>query len=79
MGKANRAAYDCSAVHFIADDTAAFTTGLGLVVDASSLLGGSRPKRYALIVEDGKVIHIAVEENMPDVIVTSADSILALL
>jgi len=64
-------------VHFIADDTSAFTAGLGLIFDASPLLGGPRSKRYALIVDEGRVTHIAVEQNAPDVTVTAADVILA--
>lgn len=34
-------------------------------------------KRYALIVDEGRVTHIAVEQNAPDVTVTAADVILA--
>jgi len=65
-------------IHFIADDKAAFTAALGLMFDATPLLGGPRAMRYVLIVEDGKVTHSAVEQSPPDVTVTAAEKILAL-
>jgi len=63
-------------VHFCADDQAAFISALGLVFDATPFLGGPRSKRFALIVENGKVSFIAVEEEPPKVTVTAADAIL---
>ncbi|KAF9447088.1 Redoxin [Macrolepiota fuliginosa MF-IS2] len=66
-------------VQFIADDKAAFTGSIGLLFDASARLGGPRSKRYAIVVDDGKVGSIAVEEVPSDLKVTDATTILALL
>ncbi|GJJ10661.1 hypothetical protein Clacol_004888 [Clathrus columnatus] len=66
-------------VHFIADDQGSLSTALGLLFDATPLLGGPRSKRAALIVEDGKVLDILVEAAPPDVILTKADNVLSKL
>ncbi|KAH8113044.1 Redoxin-domain-containing protein [Phellopilus nigrolimitatus] len=68
-----------TSVRFVADDKGEFTAGVGMLFDASGLLGGPRSKRYVLVAEDGKVTHVAVEESPPDVSVTKADAILAQL
>ena len=41
---------------------AAFTTGLGLEFDGSMANLGTRSKRYAMIVDDGTVTKLAVED-----------------
>lgn len=41
-----------SNVHFLADDTAAFTGAVGLLFDASGLLGGPRSQRYVIVVSN---------------------------
>ncbi|KAF8808938.1 Redoxin [Phlegmacium glaucopus] len=64
-------------IHFIADDKGAFVSSLGLIFDASGLLGGPRSKRFAIITEGNKVLSVAVEKAPPNVDVTSAESILA--
>ncbi|GHJ85312.1 hypothetical protein NliqN6_1714 [Naganishia liquefaciens] len=66
-------------VKFVADDSGAFASATGLVFDAQALLGGPRAKRSLLIIEDGKVAHVAVEEDVTKVTVTSAESALAAL
>ncbi|KAF8581186.1 Redoxin [Ramaria rubella] len=66
-------------IHFIADDKGAFTSAIGLIFDASPLLGGPRAKRYALIVDNGKVTSVHVESSPSDVKETAADKILAVL
>jgi len=63
-------------VHFLADDTGAFTTASGLSFDASGLLGGHRSQRYAAVVKDGVVEHIFIENEAPSVTVTKADAVL---
>jgi len=64
-------------VHFLADDTGAFTKAAGLSFDASGLLGGTRSQRYAAIVNNGVVEHIFVEDEAPSVTVTGAEKVLA--
>jgi len=49
-------------VRMLADPLAAFTKALGLDVDAAAL-GGTRSKRYAMVVEDGKVTELQVEPD----------------
>ncbi|CEH17331.1 related to peroxisomal membrane protein 20 [Ceraceosorus bombacis] len=65
------------AIHFLADDTGAFTRSAGLDFDASGLLGNQRSQRYVAIVEDGVVKHLAKEDEAPNVTVTAADKVLA--
>ncbi|PWN51300.1 Redoxin [Violaceomyces palustris] len=68
-----------SKVHFLSDDTGAFTKSLGLDFDATGLLGGVRSQRYVLIVEGGIVKKAFVESHAPDITVTSADNVLKAL
>ncbi|TFY78353.1 hypothetical protein EWM64_g5662 [Hericium alpestre] len=66
-------------IHFIADDRAAFTASLGLLQDATGLLGSPRSKRYAIVTENDVVKHLVVEEDSSKVVSTEAGKILALL
>jgi 2-Cys peroxiredoxin 5 len=49
-------------VRMLADPQAVFTKAVGLDVDAAAL-GGTRSKRYAMVVEDGKVTELQVEPD----------------
>ncbi len=49
-------------VRMLADPAGAFTKALGLDVNAAGL-GGLRSKRYAMVVEDGKITHLDVEPD----------------
>ncbi len=62
----------------LADGSAAFTKALGLDQDLAANGMGVRSKRYAMIVKDGVVKHLAVEQK-PGLDVSSAESILAAL
>jgi len=53
-----------SQIHFLADDTAAFTTASGQLFDASGLLGNKRSNRYAAIVNNGVVEKIFVVSTL---------------
>lgn len=66
-------------IHFLADDTGAFTKSAGMSFDATGLLGGPRSARYAAVVEDGTVQQIFVEDEAPTVSVTKADNVLQAL
>ncbi|KAI0067523.1 Redoxin [Artomyces pyxidatus] len=68
-----------SKVRFIADDQGAFVSSLGLVQDATSLLGGPRAKRFVIIAKNDTVQTVIVEEDSSKVVSTVADSVLALL
>nr|WP_294555863.1 peroxiredoxin [uncultured Rhodopila sp.] len=48
-------------VLLLADGAAAFTKAIGLELDLNARGLGWRSQRYALIAEDGKVTHLAVE------------------
>jgi 2-Cys peroxiredoxin 5 len=49
-------------VRMLADPQAAFTRELGLDVDAAAL-GGTRSKRYSMIIRDGVVTALNVEPD----------------
>ncbi|KAF8892633.1 Redoxin-domain-containing protein [Infundibulicybe gibba] len=66
-------------IHFIADDRAAFVSSLGLVFDASPLLGGPRSKRFVIVTEDDKVVTVASEPNPGQLTITEASKILAVV
>ena len=66
-------------VRFIADDTGEFTSSLGLLFDATGLLGAPRAKRYAIVAQDGNVDYLAIQDDPTQVTSTSAESIYAQL
>jgi peroxiredoxin (alkyl hydroperoxide reductase subunit C) len=63
-------------VIMLADGSAAFTKALGLELDLTARGLGIRSQRYALVVDDGKVTHVAVEAP-GGFEVSKAESILA--
>jgi peroxiredoxin (alkyl hydroperoxide reductase subunit C) len=62
----------------LADGSAALTKALGLELDLTGRHLGIRSQRYALVAEDGKVTHLAVEAP-GGFEVSKAESILASL
>jgi peroxiredoxin len=50
----------------LADGSADFAKALGLEIDLSAFGLGIRSKRYAMIVDDGVVSYIAVEDSPPE-------------
>lgn len=52
-----------SHIRFLADAGGDFTRALGLEFSAADVLGTDRSRRYAIIVEEGKVKSVAVEED----------------
>lgn len=65
-------------VVLLADGSASFTRALGLDIDLSGGGLGVRAKRFALVIEDGVVTNMAVEEGL-GLDVSSADAVLAKL
>jgi peroxiredoxin len=65
-------------VTLIADGSGDFTRAVGLELDASGAGLGIRSQRYAAIVEDGVLKHLAVEKPMKFE-VSSAEAVLAAL
>ncbi|KAI9632827.1 Redoxin-domain-containing protein [Dioszegia hungarica] len=65
-----------TSVKFAADDAGTLAHALGLVLDAQAIFGGPRLKRGAIVIEDGLVKSVVVEENPGAVSVSHADEVL---
>lgn len=76
MGAWAQASGGFGKIHFFADWDGSFTKAIGLDLDLSAGGLGLRSTRYAMIVEDGVVKHIAVEPNPGQATVSGADAIL---
>jgi peroxiredoxin len=50
-------------IHFLSDGAAHFTKAAGLDIDLSEVGLGVRSKRYSMIVENGKITKLNVEES----------------
>ncbi len=71
-------AQNADEILMLADGNGDFTRALDLELDGSGFGLGMRSQRFAMIVEDGVVRHLAVEEG-PGVEISAAESILAQL
>ncbi|MEO9876159.1 MAG: peroxiredoxin [Anderseniella sp.] len=67
------------AVTFLADGSANFTKAIGMELDASGLGLGIRSQRYAMLVDDGEVAVLNLEEVPSSAEASSAEKILAAL
>ena len=65
-------------VLMLADGAAAFNEAMGLTIDLSAGGMGVRSRRYAMIVDDGIVSHLAIEEGRA-FDVSSAESVMSAL
>ncbi|KAI1357421.1 AhpC/TSA family protein [Xylaria arbuscula] len=65
-----------SGIRFLADPTGAFTKALDLGFDVIPVFGNTRSKRYAIVVEDGKVKSVHVEPDNTGTDVSMADKVL---
>ena len=63
-------------IEFLADGNADFAKAIGLDIDMAQGLGFSRSKRYAMIVEDGVVTTLNVEDTPGKADVSSADTLM---
>jgi peroxiredoxin len=61
---------------FLADNNAEFAKGVGLDFDATGGLGGTRSKRYAMLVDDGVVKVLNVETETGKAEVSGADNLI---
>jgi peroxiredoxin len=61
---------------FLADGNCEFTIAIGLEFDASTVGLGERSKRYAMLVDDGVVKVLNVEDAPASAIISSADELL---
>ncbi len=67
------------AVTFLADGSADFTKAIGMELDASGLGLGIRSQRYAMLVDDGVVAVLNLEDVPSSAEASSAEKILAAL
>lgn len=63
-------------IEFLSDGSAEFAKALGLELDASGMGLGIRSKRYSMVVEDGVVKTLNVEEAPGKAEVSGADNLL---
>jgi glutaredoxin/glutathione-dependent peroxiredoxin len=64
---------------FLADGSADFAKALGLELDGSAFCLGIRSKRYAMVVDNGVVKSLAVEDAPGQAAVSGAEALLATL
>ncbi|KAL8633305.1 hypothetical protein Q9189_001026 [Teloschistes chrysophthalmus] len=65
-----------SGIRFLGDPDAKFTEALDLSFESAAIFGNNRSKRYALVVEDGKVKEAYVEPDNTGVDVSAAEKVL---
>ena len=63
-------------IEFLGDPTAEFAKAIGLEFDATAGLGSIRSRRYAMLVDDGVVKVLNVEEKAGVAEITSADNMM---
>ncbi|ESR24926.1 peroxiredoxin [Lutibaculum baratangense] len=66
-------------IDFLADGNAEFARATGLDNDVTSRGQGVRSKRYAMVVDNGEVKDLRVEETPRDTAVSTADQLLSAL
>ncbi len=66
-------------VMMLCDPKVEFTNAIGLTLDLSEFGLGNRSERYSMLVEDGMVTAINVEESILSCDVSSADALLELV
>lgn len=64
------------AVDLLADGNAEFTKSAGLELDLSAFGFGTRCHRFAMVVDNGVVASLAVEDNSSEATVSTAESVL---
>ena len=64
-------------ITLLSDGNAEFTKALGLELDARGMGLGIRSNRYAMLLDDGKITHLVVEENPTKVTITNGEKVLA--
>ena len=79
MGEWRRQSNAMGRVTFLSDGAASYTKALGMEIDLSSRSFGVRSRRYAMLVEDGEVKHLATDDQPGTVTGSSADEMMAVL
>lgn len=65
-------AHGADGIMMLSDGNGDFAAAMGLTLDVSGAGMGSRSKRYAAVIEDGVITHLAVDEGGIDVSTCSA-------
>ena len=71
-------AQNAGEIVMVADGNGGFTDAMGLTLDATGFGMGKRSQRYAMLVDNGVITHLNVEEG-PGVDASSAETMMALL
>ena len=79
MGAWKGATDSGDAIEFLADGSADFAKAIGLELDASANGLGIRSKRYSMIVEDGVVKSLNIEDAPGKADISGADNLLKML
>lgn len=74
---AKATAADAAGIEMLGDSDAAFTQAIGMDFDGAAVGLGVRSKRYAMLVEDGVVTWLAVEDSPGEAEKTTAEAMLA--
>jgi len=65
-----------SGIRFLADPAGNFTRALDVEFESAGMLGTNRSKRYALVVNDGKVADVQIEPDNIGLSVSGAEKVL---
>lgn len=76
MGAWAKASGETGEIDFLADGSAGFTEAVGLVLDGSALGMGVRSLRYSMLVDDGVVTALNIEETPGSAEISSAEALL---
>jgi peroxiredoxin len=76
MHQWSKAAGGDGKIQFLADNNAEFAKALGMEFDATGGLGGLRSKRYAMLVDDGVVKVLNIENQPGKAELTTAENIM---
>ncbi len=74
-----RASKAMGKIRFLSDGSAEFAKAIGMDIDLGAVGMGLRSKRYSMIVEDGKITALNLEENPGQAVASSAAVILGQL
>jgi len=66
-------------VDMLADGNHEYTRAAGMTLDLSGAGLGERSQRYVMLLEDGVIKHLAMEDNPGQATVSAADAVLAVL
>ncbi len=72
-------AQNAEEILLLADGNGEYTSALGLELDASGFGMGHRALRFSMIVEDGTVTQLGIEESPGEITVSDAEAVLELL